>query len=230
MSTAIQEAPAKAGASPVEKALRRTIRAFRKVGSFAFVRMENVDEGDVIVTENAAYCIVRKEAHCRGSVMSVRNVVTNAVKTVKFLPRARTSLLRLPSIFSLDGRSWIVRTGDVVIFPKEKTALIRHSKLWYRTQAPWTAVSDGEVLLALTQGKAKVLRNSIRPGFKGVPEHLGVHAVVATADPRDREPSVWVRVAQDHWVGSTRGLTMSTAMIQYELGRGTYEVLQPPEK
>jgi hypothetical protein len=206
--------------------------AFRKIGSYIRVRMEAVQEGDVISTPEGTFCIVRKESSCRGSMMSVRNVVSRNVHRMRFEPMSWALRVTLESVLD-QGRRWTISTGDVVMLmadrPRNATVLIRHARVWMPSAAPWLPMGDAEVLLELKEGRAKVLRNSWHAPEPKVPESLPLGTVVAGRDRKDREPSVYLHSGPDLWVSNSRGATLSTAMIRYGLARRTYEVLKPPE-
>lgn len=241
MTTAAPRALAKAGARPVKKAVSKTgaardkaVAAFRKIGSWVRTRMDSLDEGDLIATDTGTFCIVRKEISSRrGSQLSVRNVETGSIKSMRFDPRAWLMRVRLPEVVSVRGISWRVAQGDVVLFPGENPedgiVAIRHARSWFRTAAPWTPLSDGEVILAVKEGKAYILRCATISGDSPYPRRFSAGTVVATRDRTAKEPSVWILKSPNEWVGNARGVTMSNAMIRHELSRGTYRVLRVPE-
>lgn len=240
MSAVITRASAsRAGARPVkgpstaERTRLKVLAAFKKIGIFSQTRMASVDEGDVISTQTGTFAIVRKESSCRGSMMSVRNLLTRDIKTMKFDPLARLLRLHVEPVQQDKGRRWTITPGDVVLLladsPEAATALVRHSRAWMPTRAPWLPLSDAEVLLELREGRAAILRNSWRPGSVTMPERLHPGMVVATRNRKEREPSVYIHTAPDVWVSNSRGAELSNKMIRFELGRGTYEVLKLPE-
>lgn len=243
MTTAAPRALAeKAGARPVKKkpltkteaARLKALSAFRKIGSYVRTRMEGLDEGDLIATERGTFCIVRKEFSTRrGAQMSVRNVETGALRSMKFDPREFLLRVRLPEVAEVRGIRWRIRQGDAVIFPgkdaQDGIVAIRHGRAWYRSAAPWTPLSDGEVILAVKEGQAYILRCESIPGETTVPKRFSPGTVVATRDRSAKEPSVWILAAPNEWVGNARGVIMSNAMIRHEMSRGTYQVLRVPE-
>lgn len=240
MSTAVQRASvAKTGARPVkgpsrtERARQKSLSAFRKVGDYIRVRMETLEEGDVIATAEGTFCIVHKEPSHRGSMMSVRNVVSRSVHRMRFNPRSWSLRVRVDPVQQDRGRNWTISIGDVVMLmadlPQNATVLVRHARTWMPAAAPWLPLGDAEVLLALKEGRARILRNSWRAAEAGVPDRLALGAVVATRNSRDREPSVYLHAAPNRWVSNSRGAELSSAMIRHELRRRTYEVLKPPE-
>lgn len=220
------------GPSRAERAKRKSQNAFRKIGSYIRVRMEAVQEGDVISVPEGTFCIVRKEYSFKGSMMSVRNVVTRNVHRMRFEPMNWALKVTLESVLD-QGRRWTITPGDVVMLmadrPKNATVVIRHARAWMPSAAPWLPMGDAEVLLELNEGRAKILRNSWRAADTGQSENFPLGTVVATKDRKDREPSVYLHKSPDLWVSNSRGANLSTAMIRYGLNRRTYEVLKPPE-
>lgn len=218
--------------SRVERAKIKSQNSFRKIGSYIRVQMESVQEGDVISTPEGTFCIVRKEHSFRGSMMSVRNVVTRNVSRMRFEPKGWALRVKVESVKD-QGRNWTISTGDVVMLmadrPKNAVILIRHARAWMPTKAPWLPMGDAEVLLELKEGRARVLRNSWHAPEPRTPESLPLGTVVASRDRKEREPSVYLHTGPDLWVSNSRGASMSTAMIRYGLARRTYEVLKPPE-
>jgi hypothetical protein len=194
--------------------------------------MESVQEGDIISTPEGTFCIVRKEHSFRGSMMSVRDVVSRNVHRMRFEPKGWALRVKIEDVKD-QGRNWTISPGDVVMLmadrPKNAIILIRHTRVWMPSKAPWLPMGDAEVLLELREGRARVLRNSWHPPEPKVPESLPLGTVVATKDRKDREPSVYLHSGPDLWVSNSRGANLSTAMIRYGLARRTYEVLKSPE-
>ncbi len=220
------------GPSRAERAAQKSRNSFRKIGSYIRVRMESVQEGDVISTPEGTFCIVRKEHSFRGSMMSVRNVVSRNVHRMRFEPKGWALQVKIEDVQD-QGRRWTISAGDVVMLladrPKNSVVLIRHARAWMPTKAPWLPMGDAEVLLELKEGRAKILRNSWRSAEPKTPEALPLGTVVAARNRKDREPSVYLHTGPDLWVSNSRGAAMSTAMVRYGLARKTYEVLKPPE-
>lgn len=236
MTTAAPRALAKAGARPVRKAVKKARSRAKALSGFPWIRtrMEAVDEGDLISTERGMFCIVRKEFSARrGSQISVRNVETGSMRSLAFDPRGWLLRLRLPEVVEVRGISWRVSPGDVVLYPGEEPqdaiVAIRHGRSWYRSAAPWTPLSDAEVVLSVKEAKAYILRCQTVPGGAPSPKRFAAGTVVATRNLSAKEPSVWVLAAPNEWVGNARGVVMSNAMIRHELSRGTYQVLRVPE-
>lgn len=226
--------PVKAPAKKTEAARNKALAAFRKIGSWVRTRMDSIDEGDLIATETGTYCVVRKEiSGRRGSQLSVRHVETGSIRSMRFDPRAWLMRVRLPEVADIRGITWRLAQGDVVIYPGEEPqdgiVAIRHTRSWFRSAAPWTPLSDGEVILAVKEGRAYILRCSTISGDAPAPRRFAPGTVVATAHRAAKEPSVWILNAPNEWVGNARGVTMSNAMIRHELSRGTYRVLRVPE-
>jgi len=211
----------------------KSINAFRQVGSYIKVRMESLQEGDVISTPEGTFCIVRKASSCRGSLMSVRNVVSREVRRMRFDPLAWSTRVRVEPVQKDQGRNWTLAVGDVVMLmadlPQHSTVLVRHTRAWMPTAAPWLPMGDAEVLVELKQGRARILRNSWHLAEPRVPERLGLGTVVVTRNRKEREPWVYLHASPNRWVSNSRGAELSTQMIRYELNRRTYEVLKPPE-
>lgn len=240
MITAIPRASVtSAGARPVkgpsqsERSRQKVVAAFQKIGSFARVRMESLEEGDVFSNHLGTFCVVRKALSCRGSVISIRDMATRNVKGMRYEPRVWLLRVRLPEVLEHKGQNWRIRCGDVVVFPGNRadhaTVAIRHARAWYPTSAPWLPLGDAEIVLALKERRAFVLRNSVRQGDPRVPDVLPLGMVVATRDVSVKEPSVFIQTAPNHWTSNSRGAALSTEMVKYELGRGTYQALRLPE-
>lgn len=221
------------GPSRAERARQKSLNSFRKIGSYIRVRMEVLQEGDIISVPEGTFCIVRKESSCRGSLMSVRDVVSRNVRRMTFDPLAWSLRVRLDPVQKDHGRNWTITTGDVVMLtadlPQNATILVRHARAWMPTSAPWLPMGDAEILLELKEGRAKILRNSWRSAGVGNPDRLLLGTVVATRSRKEREPSVYLHVSPNRWVSNSRGAELSTEMIRYELRRRTYEVLKSPE-
>lgn len=220
------------GPSRTERIRLKSVNAFRKVGIYVRSRMDGVQEGDLIVVPDGTFCIIRKDSSCKGSLMFVRDVLSRNVRSMRFEPMAWSQRLRVEQATDR-GRNWTISSGDVVAIkadrPWEDTVLIRHTRMWMPTAAPWIPFGDAEVLLALKEGRAHVLRNSWRPGVVGLRDHLPPGTVVATRNRKEHEPSVYLHVAPNRWVSNSRGAHLSTDMIRLGLSRRTYEVLKPPE-
>lgn len=195
--------------------------------------MKSLEEGDIITTPEGTYCIVRKESSCRGSMMSVRDVVSRNVHRMRFDPLLWSMRVRIDPVQKDQGRNWTITQGDVVMLmadrPQNATILVRHARAWMPTKAPWLPLGDAEVLLELKEGRGRILRNSWRTPMTGIPDRLDLGMVVATRNRKDREPSVYLHAAPNVWVSNSRGASLSTAMVRFELRRRTYEVLQSPE-
>lgn len=227
MITAIQETPAQeAGVSPSERA-----KVLRSIGACVSVQVDDLVQGNVLMLPHGAFVILRKQRviNSHGGRIVMRALEGASLHTMSYTDFTWVPRLELPTEVTEDGKSWTIRTGDVVVYPRENVAAIRHAHGWMRTAAPWSPYADAEVLLHLREGRAQVVRSAVR---EEIPARttFPVGGVVACRDRGLLEPSVWVRTADDCWTGSIRSVTASDLMIRYELKRGTYQAVWVPEE
>lgn len=215
-----------------------SLTTLRKLGRYPRVGQKDLVEGDIILYQESAFCVVRKPSQLyRGAPITLRELVTNDVKTVRIESRLKLPRLVMPQVFQGDqnGRweSWRLSPGDVVLYPgpePDRAVLaIRHSRGWFRTAPPWTPLADAEVIHDVVEDRALMVRSGDRRARSNPGAEFVVSSVVATRDRTQVEPSVWFRQSEDYWVGNSRQSALSDQMIRFELERGTYQVLRLPE-
>jgi hypothetical protein len=201
------------------------------LGTPVSVHMADLTEGDLVLHVDGPYVVVRTAGSRLRSNrhLLVRDVDGSTLRNVLKVPDAWVRRLELP-----EATMSQFKPGDVVRYlgstvAETTAAAIRHHAGWSRTVGPWLPMCDLEILVHLSQGRALVVRSTLRPG-EDRRRRMPVGTVVATADRKLRDPTVWIRTGRDHWAGSARGLTASDVMINYELDRGTYETVWIPEK
>lgn len=221
MTIPIRKAPAHvAGVSPSERA-----KDLRRVGGTVNVRMDSLVAGNVLLRPEGAFVVVRPQHESRrnGLRVTIRDLENSTIRSIPYVHDGWVSRLELPSALTLG-----IHPGDIVLYPHEaperSVAAIRHSSGWARTAAPWAPFSDAEVLLHMSEHKAQVVRNALRPGVERR-KRLPVGTVVACRNVKAPEPTVWIRTSPDYWVSNNRGVTASDLMINYELDRRTYHVV-----
>lgn len=221
----MRKTPAKsAGVSPFQRA-----KDLLKIGGSVGVKMSALYEGDVILRPEGAFVVVRTHHDIgdNGRRMMIRDLEGTTVRSIPFASESWVNRLTIPSALTLG-----INPGDVVLYPngapQRSVAAIRHNVGWARTAAPWTPLSDGEILLHIREGKARVVRDALRTGVESR-QRMPMGTVVACRNLEAIEPTVWIRTGMDYWVGSNRGLTASDAMISYELGRHVYQTVWIPE-
>lgn len=217
---------------------RPSLNTLARLGSFTPVVLENLAEGDVILYSDSAFYVVKKASQAyKGSYITLRELVTNSVRSVRIEPRVRVNRLDLDPLVAgnFDGRwdNWRIQVGDVVAYsgllPDQPVLAIRHSQGWSRTSPPWTPFADVEIVHDVIEGFAQVVRSNVATLAEGSEAILATGSVVATRALTQSSPSVWVRRSEDCWVGNCRGVILSDQMIRYELGRRTYQRLRLPE-
>jgi hypothetical protein len=214
------------------------LSALGRLGTYTAAGQQELADGDVVLYANSAFCVVKKPYQCyRGSYITLRELVTNDIRSVRIEPSMKLTRLNLGETVAgnFDGRwqDWQLVVGDVVVYPSPLPAgailAIRHSHGWCRTEAPWTPFADAEIVLDVIEGRARTVRSSIRNAAADPRAMLTTGSVVATRRFLHQEPSVWFRKDEDYWVGNSRQAPLSDQMVRYELSRRTYEVLSLPE-
>jgi hypothetical protein len=213
---------------------RPSLIVLGQLGTYTPVRPGALAEGDVILYSNSAFYVVRRMGQVHGTgYITLRELVTNAISTVRIEPKVRVTRLDVSRLVTanFEGRweGWKVSTGDVVFYPDLHVVAIRHSRGWFRTAAPWTPFADAEVIHDVLLKRALMVRSNIRNSGVDPGAEFVIGSVVASRDIRLSEPSVWFRQAEDYWVGNSRQAPLSDQMIRYELSRQTYQVLRLPE-
>lgn len=226
------------GAPVASAGARPSLKTLGKLGVYSPVFPRGLAELDVVLYERSAYCVVKKSARVyRGSYITLRELGTNAVRSVRIEPHVKLSRLNLRETVAgtFEGRVgyWKRAVGDVVIYPGkhvgDSVVAVRTAHGWFRTAAPWMPFADAEVSYDVVRGQARMIRTGLRMAVLGSESPFVVGSVVATRSTSRGEPSVWFRKSRDHWVGNTRGVTLSDQMIRYELDRNTYQMLHLPE-
>lgn len=236
-AVSIRRAPgSKLGARPIRKGMAMhslPLETLRQLGRYVTVRQEVLTEGDIILQDRTALCIVRKDLVARrGALIILREVGTNMIRTIRFDPLAKITMLRVQDVSEVSGEGWMIRRGDVVGYPAENSsvkpvAAIRHETGWYRTAPSWLPLSDAEMVLDVRQGRARILRSEGHREAQQPGAVFEIGSVVCTRDVSQRDSSVYVRTAEDHWASNNRGAVISDQMVRFELRRGVYQYLRP---
>lgn len=213
---------------------RPSLRTLERIGTYTSVGPHSLHEGDVILYGGSVWCIVKKASQFyKGNYITLRELVSNTIRTVRIEPHMRVSRFEISSTVSgqFEGRwaSWKLAVGDIVFYPDRNVLAIRHSNGWYRTAAPWSQFADAEIVHDVFEGPALMVRSCVRPCPVFPETDFQIGSAVATRDLSSREPSVWFRQAEDYWVGNSRQAPLSDQMIRYELSRRTFQSLRLPE-
>lgn len=188
--------------------------------------METLVEGSVLMLPTGAYVLLRARYDVRRSSprMLLRELETAFIRTMPYSAQSWVSTLRLSDQTDL-------RAGDIALYPgqvpEDAVVVIRGLSGWMRTAAPWTLSCDAEMCLHLLEGRARII-NRVPCAAGGRRGDLPLGSVVACRDTADS--TVWIRTREDYWVSSTRGVTASDLMINYELDRRIYQTVWVPEE
>jgi len=234
VTTPLTRSPVRTGGRDPYKSSPRALSydTMRSLGPYGRVRHEELDEGDVVLYENSAYCVIEKVTCPSDVLLILRELGSDQVRRSRLGRLGRIPRLRLSRLVEGMGEPWEMQKGDVVVYLADKAEdtflAVRQNAMWGRTKAPWVPLSDAEVLVDLRAGRARVLRSSNH--LRGIDprEMLQVGAVAATRYGAAGDHSAWMRVAHNEWVGNVRAVEMSDAMVRYELLRGTYQLLPNP--
>jgi hypothetical protein len=197
--------------------------------------MQDLAEGDVLILPSGAYVVTSTQYSVRrnGHRITLRALESSSLHSIPYLATARVTRLSIPPQVAEGEGLWTIQAGDIVLYPgtspERSVAAIRHHYGWLRTSAPWSPISDAEILLHVQEGRAHVIRSSLRGGTQPL-LHYPLGSVVACRSTKAPEPTVWVRTGDDYWVSNTRGVTASDLMINYELDRTTYHVVWVPKE
>jgi hypothetical protein len=230
--TAIGKTPATAaGVLPHQRA-----RALRALGTVVSAKMSTLVEGNILLMPRRAYVVLHTEYDLRrkGARLVLRDVEGAAIRTLPYEPDGWVTKLDLPAEITEGDGLWVIRPGDIVLYPgdgpEHAMAAIRHHHGWMRTVAPWSPLSDAEVVIHLQEGRLEVLRSSLRRRATSPRSIYPLGSVVASRNLQTPEPTVWLKTGDDYWVSSVRGVTASDVMINYELMRNTYHVVWAPKE
>lgn len=202
-------------------------KVLRSIGATVNVKMDALVEGSVLMLPAGACVLLRAQYDARrnGRRILLRKLESSSVHSIPYDPGAWVTTLELPSEVKME-------LGDIILYPGNASggavAAIRHHFGWMRTGAPWTPFCDVEVCLHVQERRAQFIRSALHGGVRRS-KKLPLGSVVACRNLNAAEPTVWIRTDEDYWVSSTRGVTASDLMINYELDRRTYHVVWAPE-
>lgn len=228
-STMRETSATAAGVSPSQR-----VKVLRSIGTCTAVKMKDLAEGQVVVMPNRACVVLSTSYELRHNAtrLMLRDLDGSSVRSIPYIADGWVTQLRLPARVTEGEGLWTIHPGDIVLYsgqtPAHAVAAIRHHGGWMRTSAPWAPLSDAEILLHIQDGRARVIRSSLRRGTQPL-LHYPVGSVVACRDTKTVEPTVWIRTGDDYWASNARGTAASDLMINYELDRRTYHVVWVPE-
>jgi hypothetical protein len=230
MITAIPKARSRPGRTPGAQ----RVKTLRDLGTCTNVKMESLVKGNLLLLSGFVYVVLSPEEDRNGKdSLVLRELEHDTLRSLRYDPAAWVTQLQVsPQVVEHEGQ-WVIQNGDIVLYPGatpgQGVAVVRHPRGWIRTAAPWMPSSDAEVVLHVTEGRAKVVRSALRRPWIPPSPPYGTGCVVACRDIKLPEPTVWIRSGDDYWISSTRA-TASDSMINYEIQRGTYHVAWTPEE
>lgn len=213
-----------AGVSPSQR-----VKDLRRIGGTFTVRMDSLTEGDILLRPERALVVVhtRHDARALGQRVLLRELEGTTLRSIPFVPQSWVTRLEIPFATTAG-----LTPGTIVLYPAQQpehsVVTIRHRAGWARTAAPWPLFSDGEIALHLREDRARIIRSTLLRGVRRR-RRMPLGTVVACRNLSNPEPTVWIRTGPDYWTGSTRGVTASDAMMNYELDRRIYHTVWIPE-